>query len=216
MGLGGGGNESAKEADALWGEVEPILRLAQGGLDGVLAAAYSPTKASQKECDDSYSAEHYDSMLAMLLEEGGTNPFYDELTKENKASIRAWIERWHMALTECYARTLEKSEDGLPRGFRFPRARQSARGNERTSGRRYVLWILSSSEPPGTIQRRGPFPFLVHRRRNHPNLSMDVGKGATALRATSPAQTQQSAGDRSLLAFSDKQRFVPRNDAECS
>merc|ERR1719384_1209462 len=48
MGLDGGGDESAKEADELWGEIEPLLRLARGDWTvfwrqlTYVAAAYSP------------------------------------------------------------------------------------------------------------------------------------------------------------------------------
>jgi len=100
MGLVGGGVEMEKEAEELWGEIEPLLRIGRGDWTlfwrqlTYVAAKYSPAKKDE--------ALDYDAMMSMLLGEGNINPFYDALTDENRASLRAWIEKWHNALTKCY------------------------------------------------------------------------------------------------------------------
>ena len=116
LGLEGGPTEMTEEADELWGEIEPLLRMARGDWTifwrqlTYVAAQYSPAKDG--DYDDS---SDYDDMVTMLLGEGNTNPFYDPLTDENRATLRAWIEKWHKALTKCYKYASESStEDCVP------------------------------------------------------------------------------------------------------
>lgn len=100
MGLVGGDAKMKEEADELWGEIEPLLRIARGDWTmfwrqlTYVAAEYSPAKSD--------SSVDYDAMMSMLLGEGNLYPFYGALTDENQASLRTWIEKWHQALTECY------------------------------------------------------------------------------------------------------------------
>lgn len=119
MGLDCGGDDSsdsAKEAEELWEEMEQLLKIARGDWTlfwrqlTYVAAEYSPAK-SGKESGGSYASDYYDGMLTMLLGDKDTNPFYDALTTENRASLRAWIERWHVALAECYRSASERSGD---------------------------------------------------------------------------------------------------------
>ena len=116
MGLEGGPTEMTEEADDLWGEIEPLLRMARGDWTifwrqlTYVAAQYSLAKDG--DYDD---PSDYDDMVTMLLGEGNTNPFYDPLTDENRATLRAWIEKWHKALTKCYKYASESStEDCVP------------------------------------------------------------------------------------------------------
>ena len=78
--------------DKLWGEMEPLLRLARGDWSlfwrqlTYVATKYSPAK---RNFDD--IPPDYDGMVKILLGEGATYPFYDPLTDENRDSIRGWI-----------------------------------------------------------------------------------------------------------------------------
>ncbi|KAL7540790.1 hypothetical protein ACHAXR_010390 [Thalassiosira sp. AJA248-18] len=121
MGLdGSGSSEMDEEADELWGEIEPLLRIARGDWTlfwrqlTYVAAKFSPTETSGKDKSGSPSSDFYDSMVEMLLGESDTNPFYDALTDENRASLRDWIEKWHKALTKRYSYASELSKDVPP------------------------------------------------------------------------------------------------------
>lgn len=113
MGLVGGDTKMKEEADELWGEIEPLLRIGRGDWTmfwrqlTYVAAEYSPAKNN-----DSTSLD-YDAMVTMLLGEGNVNPFYDALTDENGASLRTWIEKWHNALTKCYNDVSKQSTEDI-------------------------------------------------------------------------------------------------------
>ncbi|KAL7546062.1 hypothetical protein ACHAWF_009545 [Thalassiosira exigua] len=112
MGLVGGPDEMGEEADELWGELEPLLRLARGDWTlfwrqlTYVAMSHSPKKMGKND-----SAPDYDAMVKTLLGEGPTNPFYDPLTEENQATLRTWIEKWHKALCKCWDHTSKESKD---------------------------------------------------------------------------------------------------------
>lgn len=114
MGLVGGSSEMDEEMRALWEEVEPLLKIARGDWTvfwrqlTYVAAEYSPANSGKDESSD------YDGMMTMLLGEKNTNPFYDVLTEENRASLRAWIEKWHQALTKCYTHAAQQSKEATP------------------------------------------------------------------------------------------------------
>ena len=117
MGLEVGPPEIAKEADALWEEMEPFLRTSRGDWTlfwrqlTYVAAEYSPAKSG----DDSGSTPDYDGMVSLFLGDEaanpGSSPFYDALSDENKATLRAWMERWHKALTLCHSFAKEQSSE---------------------------------------------------------------------------------------------------------
>eukprot|EP00581_Thalassiosira_minuscula_P010284 CAMPEP_0183709982 /NCGR_PEP_ID=MMETSP0737-20130205/5888_1 /TAXON_ID=385413 /ORGANISM="Thalassiosira miniscula, Strain CCMP1093" /LENGTH=934 /DNA_ID=CAMNT_0025938203 /DNA_START=193 /DNA_END=2997 /DNA_ORIENTATION=+ len=112
MGLIGDSSDT-NEASELWDEIEPLLRITRGDWTlfwrqlTYVAAEYSPTKGSDKDAKEPDYAE----MMKMLLGEEHTHPFYDVLTDENRATLRAWIERWHKELVKCYNFTKEHSKD---------------------------------------------------------------------------------------------------------
>ena len=111
MGLDGGSALMDAEADELWGEIEPLLRIARG--DWTLfwrQLTYVADEYSQAKSDSS----DYDGMVTKLLGDSDTYPFYDTLTDDNRATLRAWIEKWHKALTTCYQQSCEKSKDVSP------------------------------------------------------------------------------------------------------
>lgn len=111
MGLQGGPPEMDKLADELWGEIEPLLRMARADWTlfwrqlTYVAAKYTSTEESHD----------YDAMLTTLLgDSDNTNPFYDALSDENRASLRAWIEKWHRALLKCYQHNAKQSSEDTP------------------------------------------------------------------------------------------------------
>ncbi|KAL3823432.1 hypothetical protein ACHAXA_010192 [Cyclostephanos tholiformis] len=122
LGFVGGSPEcSSNEAEKLWEEIEPLLRIARGDWTlfwrqlTYVAARYSPAAESvlEREDSDDYTPD-YDGMITMLLGEGTTNPFYDSLTDDNRSSLRGWIEKWHVAITACYLHAVGQAEDVSP------------------------------------------------------------------------------------------------------
>ncbi len=118
MGLVGGSPEwTSNEADKLWEEIEPLLRISRGDWTlfwrqlTYVAARYSPAAESVRDRDgpDGYTPD-YDGMMTMLLGEGSTYPFYDALTDDYRDSLRKWIEKWHVAMTTCYRYAAGHSE----------------------------------------------------------------------------------------------------------
>lgn len=104
MGLDIGPPDMAKMADALYGEIEPLLRTARA--DWTLfwrQLTYVATKYKPVDNDD------YDGMLYTLLGDDDTNPFYDKLSDQNRDTLRAWIEKWHKELTRCHTFIIEQS-----------------------------------------------------------------------------------------------------------
>ena len=104
-------------ADELWEEIEPLLRMARGDWTlfwrqlTYVAARYSPAAESKRNRDGPDDcASDYDNMMTLLLGEGGTYPFYDALTDDNRNDLRRWIEKWHVALTTCYRYAAGKAE----------------------------------------------------------------------------------------------------------
>ncbi|KAL9187343.1 hypothetical protein ACHAXT_001446 [Thalassiosira profunda] len=149
MGLVGGPEEMGKEADELWGELEPLLRIARGDWTlfwrqlTYVAETYSPAKGNA----DAKSKE-YDGMMKLLLGEGDAYPFYDKLSDENTASLRAWMERWHKALCKCYSHASTELD-----------ARAPPEESMRLSNPKYTLreWMLVDAytkadpgKPPGS------------------------------------------------------------------
>ena len=118
LGLEGGPPETDKLADELWGEIEPLLRVGRGDWTlfwrqlTYVAAKYTPTKRGTEECDSS----DYDGMMMTLLGDNSddTYPFYDTLSDENRATLRAWIEKWHKTLTKCYQSNAKQSKEVTP------------------------------------------------------------------------------------------------------
>ncbi|KAL7465516.1 hypothetical protein ACHAXS_005835 [Conticribra weissflogii] len=113
LGLDGGPPElMAKEADEIWEELEPLLRTGRGDWTlfwrqlTYVATEYSPAAGAKP---------NYDEMMDLLLGADRcpsvVNPFYDPLTKENKATLRSIIEKWHKALTKCHEFNVEQSPD---------------------------------------------------------------------------------------------------------
>jgi len=108
------GDHIPDAVDNLWGEMEPLLRLARGDWNlfwrqlTYVAAKYSP--ATRKSDDVPLD---YDDMITILLGEGVTNPFYDQLTDENRGSIRAWIEKWHFTMVACYQNAIGQSNSDI-------------------------------------------------------------------------------------------------------
>lgn len=105
LGLTGGTSDMAKAATELWEEIETLLRVARADWTlfwrqlTYVAAKYSPANS---EMGDSSHCSDYDGMLETLLGEGNTVPFYDDLSEDNRAMLRAWIEKWHNALTASH------------------------------------------------------------------------------------------------------------------
>lgn len=116
LGLTGGTSEMAADAVGLWRDIETLLREARADWTlfwrqlTYVAAKYSPAKS---EVGDSNCSD-YDGMLATLLGEGNTYPFYDPLSDENSTILRAWIEKWHKSLISFYQYAAGKSEDVTP------------------------------------------------------------------------------------------------------
>lgn len=113
MGLDGSGSEEAEgEADELWGEIEPILRSARG--DWTLfwrQLTYAATQYPASRDGTDRSSDDYDGIMKVLLSEGATSPFYEDLDDETRSNLRVWIERWHKALTKCNAHASMKDGD---------------------------------------------------------------------------------------------------------
>ena len=116
LGLTGGTPDMAKEAIELWGEVETLLREARADWTlfwrqlTYVAAKYSPAKSTT---GDSHCSD-YDGMVTTLLGEGNSYPFYEPISDDNRAILRAWIEKWHTALTSCYQHAAKESETVTP------------------------------------------------------------------------------------------------------
>mmetsp|Transcript_15418 Transcript_15418/g.32439 ORF Transcript_15418/g.32439 Transcript_15418/m.32439 type:complete len:1159 (-) Transcript_15418:561-4037(-) len=113
LGLDGGPPDlMAKEADEIWEDLEPLLRTGRGDWTlfwrqlTYVAKEYSPASGAKP---------NYDKMMDLLLGADRcpsvVNPFYDSLTKENKATLRSIIEKWHKALTKCHEFNVEQSPD---------------------------------------------------------------------------------------------------------
>lgn len=108
------GDHLPDAVDELWGEMEPLLRLARGDWNlfwrqlTYVAAKYSP---ATKKSDD--APPDYDDMITILLGEDVTNPFYDQLTDENRASIGAWIQKWHFTMVACYQNAIGQSNSDI-------------------------------------------------------------------------------------------------------
>ena len=106
----------AKEAVELWEELEILLRVARADWTlfwrqlTYVAAKYSPATSR----DEGNSSFDYDGMMTILLGEGNTNPFYDELSDKTRTNLQGWIERWHRALTACYQYNAEEERDVTP------------------------------------------------------------------------------------------------------
>jgi uncharacterized protein YdiU (UPF0061 family) len=100
--------------DELWGEMEPLLRLARGDWNlfwrqlTYVATKYSPATGNFDDV-----APDYNDMVNMLLGEGVTYPFYDPLTDENRDSIRGWIEKWHVTMVACYQCAISQSTSDI-------------------------------------------------------------------------------------------------------
>ena len=116
LGLIGGASDTAKEAIELWEEIEMLLRDARADWTlfwrqlTYVAHKYSPAKS---EMGDSHWSD-FDGMISTLLGEGNTYPFYDTLSDKNRIVLRAWIEKWHKALTSCYQYAARNSVDVTP------------------------------------------------------------------------------------------------------
>ena len=115
MGLVGGLPDAmARDADELWEEIEPLLRIARGDWTlfwrqlTYVAARYSPAASARQE------HQSPDDMMALLLGEGNTNPFYDALDDENRDNLRKWIVKWHDTMTACYHYAAGQSNDVTP------------------------------------------------------------------------------------------------------
>lgn len=154
MGLDGRGGSAdiEKEADELWGELEPLLRTARGDWTifwrqlTYVAAKYPPAKDGGDR-----SSDDYDDMVPMLLGDGNTNPFYEELADESRASLRAWIERWHMALTKCHAHDAAMEPERPPPEDRMRMA------NPKYTLREWMLVDAYTKADPGKSPGN-PFP----------------------------------------------------------
>lgn len=121
MGLAGGLPDAmTRDADKLWEEIEPLLRIARGDWTlfwrqlTYVAARYSPAASARQEQSCSDDSPDYDGMMAMLLGEGDTNPFYDALDDNNRDSLRKWIVKWHVSMTACYQYAAGQSKDVTP------------------------------------------------------------------------------------------------------
>lgn len=105
------GDHMPDAMDELWGEMDPLLRLARGDWTlfwrqlTYVAAKYSPATSDVPP--------DYDDMVNMFLGEGVTYPFYNLLTDENRDSFRAWIEKWHVAMVACYQNAIGQSKSAI-------------------------------------------------------------------------------------------------------
>jgi uncharacterized protein YdiU (UPF0061 family) len=104
MGLDVGPLEMVKEGDALFKEIEPLLRIARA--DWTLfwrQLTYVALNFSQSSFDS-------DEMLKMLLgnENSNSYPFYDTLTSEHQTTLKSWLKKWHKALVTCHKHYLSQ------------------------------------------------------------------------------------------------------------
>ena len=115
MGLDIGPPEMLKLADELWKEIEPLLRIARA--DWTLfwrQLTYVAVNYSQGSSGSESSAE---GMLTMLLGNEDTYPFYDTLTADHHAKLKAWLEKWNQSLIICHQFYLDQPS---PKSFSPP------------------------------------------------------------------------------------------------
>jgi uncharacterized protein YdiU (UPF0061 family) len=102
MGLDIGPPEMAKQADALWKDIEPLLRIARADWTlfwrqlTYVALNFSPSDS------ESGTTQDPEKMLQVLLGTEFTNPFYDALTPEHRTTLKSWLGNWHKALVICH------------------------------------------------------------------------------------------------------------------
>ena len=169
MGLEFVSSDNAKEADELWEEIEPLLRTARSDWTlfwrqlTYVATEFSPTKADI-ELD-------YDKMLTVLLGDKSTNPFYETLTDENRASLLAWLKKWHKALVSSHKHSLS-----LPNADSIPPPEERMR----KVNPKYTLreWMLVDAYTKADVGKFMPGDYsLIHELHN---LSKDpYGEGSS-------------------------------------
>ena len=155
MGLDVGPSEMVKEGDALFKEIEPLLRKARA--DWTLfwrQLTYVALNFSQSSPDS-------DEMLKILLGSessisSDTYPFYDTLTPEHQQTLKSWLKKWHKALVTCHKHYLSQP---TPRAVAPPCERMQI------ANPKYVLreWMLveTYSKANGSKYDAGDYS-LIH------------------------------------------------------
>ena len=148
MGLDIGPSDMVKIADDLYGEIEPVLRTARADWTlfwrqlTYVAAKYNP----------SGSDTDYDGMVVTLLGNDDTNPFYDPLSDDNRATLRTWVEKWHKELKRCQEYATEQSSTAVPIEERMRLA------NPKYTLKEWMLVDAYTRADPGKIPGN-PFSF---------------------------------------------------------
>ncbi|KAL7518442.1 hypothetical protein ACHAWX_003266 [Stephanocyclus meneghinianus] len=155
MGLEVGPPEVAQQADELWKEIEPLLRMTRA--DWTLfwrqLTYVAVNFSSINEPDSSHLSER---MLTILLGNENTHPFYDVLTAENKLSLKSWLEKWHKSLVVCHKYYLSQPS---PKSFPPPCERMHL-SNPKYTLREWML-VEAYSKANGSKYTPGDYS-LVH------------------------------------------------------
>lgn len=173
MGVELGPPEMAKDMDTLWEEIEPLLRTARADWTlfwrqlTYVATEYSPTKNSFSDPDATLD---YKRMMSILLGDESTNPFYEALTDENRATLLAWLQKWHKALICSHKHTLTLPDsDSIP-----PPEERMRQANPKFTLRE---WMLVDAYTKADVGKFVPGDYsIVHELHN---LSKDpCGEGS--------------------------------------
>lgn len=188
MGLEVGPSDMDKQADELWKNIEPLLRIARADWTlfwrqlTYVALNFSPSSSDNSFVPDSQN------MLDVLLGNEDTNPFYDPLSAELKATLKSWLKNWYIALITCHKHYLAQ-----------PKPRTCAPPCERMQGAnpKYTLreWMLveSYSTANGSKYAQGDFALV---RELHELTKDPYGEGTPEAHA----KYYRRAPDESLRA----------------
>ncbi|KAL7513463.1 hypothetical protein ACHAXN_011936 [Cyclotella atomus] len=152
MGLELGPSEMAKQADALWKDIEPLLRIARADWTlfwrqlTYVALNFSPSNSETGSTPDT------EKMMEVLLGTNSTNPFYDPLTPEHRTTLKSWLSNWHKALVICHEYYLSQ------RTFAPPCERMQ-RANPKYTLREWML-VESYSTASGSKYSQGDYSLV--------------------------------------------------------
>lgn len=154
MGLDMGPPEMAKQADELWKDIEPLLRIARADWTlfwrqlTYVALNFSPSNGDS-------SAPESEKMLEVLLGNENTNPFYDALSAEHQTTLKSWLKKWYMALIICHRHYLSQPK---PRTIVPPCERMQG-ANPKYTLREWML-VESYSTANGSKYSQGDYSLV--------------------------------------------------------
>ena len=163
MGLELGPQDVLEEADSLWKEIEPLLRLARA--DWTLfwrQLTYVALNFSDSNDSETTSAS---KMMKMLLGSEDTNPFYDTLTTNQEATLKSWLKKWSKLLKTCHKYYLSQP---TPRTMAPPCERMQL-ANPKYTLREWML-VETYSKANGDKYTQGDYSLIheLHELSKHP------------------------------------------------